>query len=318
MPWNQAQKKVIRDNSRNTGTTIWDLDAQATQPIDALGHDFHDQDLAGAISETLHIGGYNAMIANLDVGGNKLVGVAAGTLTSDGVNKSQMDAADGNLQGQITANDGELENHETRIQALEGSQGVPDPLTIGTLTVTVSATLEAAQLTSAMAAGGHKITGLGAGTAGTDAVNKTQLDAVQASADANAQNITDLKNGTDTATILRTREMNFQNLPTVETGTHTLNLDAGNRQYIVVTGALTVNVAYSALGTGVFGGDYVIETVVLFKNTAGAAITLNVAAGEVLGAPNTTAGSRSILTCLVFFDNNVEQDRVFVWSAESA
>lgn len=83
--WDPGTGKVVRNNSRNTGATIWDQDAQAAQVIDSIGHDFHDQGLADSISDTLHIGGYNSMQANLDMGGFKVVGMASGSADGDAV-----------------------------------------------------------------------------------------------------------------------------------------------------------------------------------------------------------------------------------------
>jgi hypothetical protein len=87
--WDQGTGKVIRANGRNTGSTIWDQDASAGQVIDSLGHDVHDQRLADSISDTLHIGGYNSMQANINAGGYKIVGLAKGTDPNDGVHINQ-------------------------------------------------------------------------------------------------------------------------------------------------------------------------------------------------------------------------------------
>jgi hypothetical protein len=87
--WDQGTGKVIRANGRNTGSTIWDQDASAGQVIDSLGHDVHDQRLADSISDTLHIGGYNSMQADINAGGYKIVGLAKGTDPNDGVHINQ-------------------------------------------------------------------------------------------------------------------------------------------------------------------------------------------------------------------------------------
>ncbi len=88
MGWQGDQ--VVRNNTRNTGATIWDEDAVATQPIDSVGHDFHDQDLADSITACLNINGANQMLTNLNVGNFKLLAVADGTNPSDGVNFGQL------------------------------------------------------------------------------------------------------------------------------------------------------------------------------------------------------------------------------------
>lgn len=95
--WNQTQKKVIRNNGRNTGPTIWNLDAVAAQVVDSAGHDTNDETLADSITETLHIGGFNNMLADLDAGGNNLINVLAGTAGNHGTNKTQLDAVDAKI-----------------------------------------------------------------------------------------------------------------------------------------------------------------------------------------------------------------------------
>lgn len=67
---------VIRNNGRNTGDDVWAVDAAAAQPIDAAGHDAHDQGLADSIADCLHIGGYNAMTADLDMNTNDILSAA--------------------------------------------------------------------------------------------------------------------------------------------------------------------------------------------------------------------------------------------------
>jgi hypothetical protein len=96
--WNEAQKKVIRNNGRNTGPTIWNDDAVAAQVIDDVGHDTNDETLADSITETLNLRGWNAMLGNLDVGTFKMVNVSAGTVATDGINKGQLDSG---LSGKI-------------------------------------------------------------------------------------------------------------------------------------------------------------------------------------------------------------------------
>mgnify|MGYP001823179568 CR=1 FL=1 len=108
----------------------------------------------------------------------------------------------------------------------------------------------------------------------------------------------------------------FNYTPNWASGTQTLFIDSSNRQYVSVTANLTINISYSPY-TDRLGGNYVLESVILFHNVNGSTITLNVPAAEVMGAPNTVAGSRSILTCMVFYEGNVELNRVFVWSAEN-
>lgn len=72
MPWDVPLKQVVRDNSRYTGDDVWDQDAVAGELVDSTGHDYHDEDLAQAISDCLNLDGINEMRADLDVGGFKL------------------------------------------------------------------------------------------------------------------------------------------------------------------------------------------------------------------------------------------------------
>ena len=103
MGWDIPSKSVIRLNGRNTGPTIWDLDAIANQAIDSLGHDTHDQDLADSITACLNKNGVNEMAANLKMGSNKITGLSPGTATTDGVNKSQIDSIQTQVDDNTTA-----------------------------------------------------------------------------------------------------------------------------------------------------------------------------------------------------------------------
>lgn len=125
MPWNVAQKKFIRDNSRNTGTTVWDDDAVADQLVDSGGHDYHDQDLAQGITECLNINGINDMAADLKMGTNKVTALAPGTAGTDGTNKDQLDAVD----AKADQNTVDISNLDARVTTLEGS-GAPDPMVV--------------------------------------------------------------------------------------------------------------------------------------------------------------------------------------------
>jgi hypothetical protein len=96
--WDQAQKKVIRANTRNVGPTIWDQDATNSQVIDSLGHDHHDQGMADSITDTLHLRGWNQMLADLNAGGFKVIGMAVGVAVTDAVNMSQLNSTNAAVQ----------------------------------------------------------------------------------------------------------------------------------------------------------------------------------------------------------------------------
>ena len=153
MGWDAPSKSVIRLNGRNVGSTIWDKDAVAVQPIDSLGHDTHDQDLADSISQCLHLGGINEMLADLQMGGKRVVGMAAGTQPSDAVTKQQLDDA-------------------------TGGSDIYLPLAGGTMTGVIDM-------------GGAKITFLENGVAAGDAINKGQLDALETSLQGEIQDLDD-------------------------------------------------------------------------------------------------------------------------------
>jgi hypothetical protein len=123
MPWDIPTKQYIRNNGRNTGSTVWDKDAVAAQVIDSGGHDTHDQDIAEGITQTLNINGINAMLADLDVGTFKLTNVADGVAAGDGVNYGQLTS----VEAKADTNTTDISGLDTRVTALEGA-GTPDPL----------------------------------------------------------------------------------------------------------------------------------------------------------------------------------------------
>lgn len=115
MPWDGPTKSFIRNNGRYTGTTVWGQDFAADEDIDDVGHDAHDQDLAQGITETLNINGLNAMAANLDMNGYRIVGLLDATGAQDAVSKSQLDA----VQGQVTTNSDNITSNASNISQNE-------------------------------------------------------------------------------------------------------------------------------------------------------------------------------------------------------
>jgi hypothetical protein len=100
MPWNAVTKVVDRVNPDFSGPIVWQEDQQATIKIIASRHDYHDQDLADAITATVNLDGYTVMRADFDMGGFKITNLLAGTNPLDAVNFTQLD----DVQTQVTAN----------------------------------------------------------------------------------------------------------------------------------------------------------------------------------------------------------------------
>ena len=81
MPW--TGDVFIRENPQFSGDTVWQQDQQATIKIIASRHDFHDQDIANGITQTLNINGLNTMLAALNFGGFKGINVDDPLANSD-------------------------------------------------------------------------------------------------------------------------------------------------------------------------------------------------------------------------------------------
>ena len=76
MGWDVGEQKVVRKNPDYLGDDVWQQDMSAKIKIIAQRHDFHDQDLADAISECLHTGGLNKMTANLNLNGYDIINLS--------------------------------------------------------------------------------------------------------------------------------------------------------------------------------------------------------------------------------------------------
>jgi hypothetical protein len=81
------------------GDSIWQNDQQAGIKIIDARHDYSDEDLAQGIAATLNLDGYNAMRANLNMGGQKITGLDLGTQLTDGPTYGQ-------ISGSMTFDDG--------------------------------------------------------------------------------------------------------------------------------------------------------------------------------------------------------------------
>lgn len=81
MPW-QIDGSFLRitNNTQEEGADrLWQQDLSASIKIIASRHDFHDHDLAVGIENSLHTGGYNKMLADLDMNLHKINNLADAT-----------------------------------------------------------------------------------------------------------------------------------------------------------------------------------------------------------------------------------------------
>lgn len=85
MPWqlDGTFLRVTNNTSEEQGDRLWQQDLSASIKIIASRHDFHDHDLASGIAACLNLDGYNAMRANLDMGGFKVTNTVAGATNDD-------------------------------------------------------------------------------------------------------------------------------------------------------------------------------------------------------------------------------------------
>lgn len=90
MGWN-GSGVVVRQTPVATGTVAWaDTKAAGDVNITTGDHDYHDQNLADAITNCMAKDGQNAATANLNMGGFKLTNGAAGTAAADFVTFIQL------------------------------------------------------------------------------------------------------------------------------------------------------------------------------------------------------------------------------------
>jgi hypothetical protein len=82
MPW-QINGTFLRINTDFSGNNVWQQDQQAAIKIIASRHDTHDEDLALGIAQCVNVNGLNTMLANLDMGGFKIVNQSPGSTDAD-------------------------------------------------------------------------------------------------------------------------------------------------------------------------------------------------------------------------------------------
>jgi len=124
MPW-QPSGEFLRINTDFSGNNVWQQDQSATIKIIASRHDTHDEDLALGIAATLNLDGFNAMRADLQMGGFKIIDLADGTVATDGATTGQVDS----VQTNVDNNQTQIALNDARITALEGT-GQPDPFVV--------------------------------------------------------------------------------------------------------------------------------------------------------------------------------------------
>jgi len=80
----QADGTFRRSNGENEGLDTWEQDRLGNVGIVADRHDFHDQDLANGIEDSLDVNGRNSMRSNIDMGGFRVIN-SAGADNGDGL-----------------------------------------------------------------------------------------------------------------------------------------------------------------------------------------------------------------------------------------
>lgn len=81
MPWSSGT--FTRANQDYAGSDVWQLDAAANEKIEAIRHDYHDQDLAAGINACLARDGSNAMLGPLDMGGFAITNISEAALDDE-------------------------------------------------------------------------------------------------------------------------------------------------------------------------------------------------------------------------------------------
>ncbi len=80
----QADGTYTRDNSVFQGRTTWNQQANSGDPtIRSDRHDYHDNDLGDALTDSLSRSGSGGMQADLNMGNNKITNLAPGTAATD-------------------------------------------------------------------------------------------------------------------------------------------------------------------------------------------------------------------------------------------
>lgn len=85
-PW-QGDGTFLQETPVATGPTVWaDTKAAGDVNITTADHDFHDQDLAQGIQESLNVNGLNKALADLNMNSFRLKALANPTAETDAVN----------------------------------------------------------------------------------------------------------------------------------------------------------------------------------------------------------------------------------------
>lgn len=195
--------------------------------------------------------------------------------------------------------------------------------------------------------GGFKITNMADGAASGDAVNKSQLDAVQADVDANTAAIATIQTANpdniitamswDGATLTATRSSgNFtvsiaklnsikSNGPIRHKGADltaaasvTLNPANGNRFYMLNnTGAgVAITITKPTGNDSDLGANYFVEGSVIIENgaTPGTVSLAGVSGADVIGSPDTSINAKFLLTYMIQHKTGDTYEELYVWS----
>jgi hypothetical protein len=277
--WDQAQKKVIRNNGRNTGPVIWNEDALAAQVVDAVGHDTNDETLADSITETLNLRGWNAMLGDLDVGTFKMVNVLDGTAGTDGINKGQLDSGLSGKVGEAPIDGTKYARQNAAWTPADGGTNPDD--------IIISQNWDGMNFTSVRASGDFV----------TDFTNFASIVVVSYKSNGPVRQV-----------------LNDQGIDSpveIDVSTH-------NRHRMNNEGAVTMNFSgLPTLDDPDLGDTYTVEGAVRILNGAApGTITLaDIGTPTIIGAQNTTANAGQVLTYLIDRVSGVNHTTL-VWSAE--
>jgi hypothetical protein len=279
MPWVIGSKSFVRDNSRNVGPVVWTDDATAGQVIDSNGHDFHDQDIADGITECLNIDGINQMLANMDMGGLKVINLAPATLSGEAVDWDLFQTT----AAQVITNTSDISDNTSDIS--DNTNAI-----IGKLSKDGSG----GGMTAILDMGSNKIVNMDNGTGQFDAVTVDQLnDEVNNKTNYPLIIVDSLKSdGPIRQTLINELE-----------GDAAIDVSLFNQFQITNIGALTITFSGYPSGTDPdIGDDYIVKGTINVINGPGGSPPGAIIIADIpgtnertIGAPGTTASGLSIL-----------------------
>lgn len=153
---------------RNCPTSLRDGDVVVHQQLNQIV-----QQIAAALAAFLRLDGVNQMVGPLNMGGNPIRNLLAGTLSTDAVNKAQLDAAI------VTAKAGKLSTIGLKDPVGPENGTLTGPVTFGQ---TASATADSDQTTTPLTVVVPTLTGVALPSADSHVANKLYVDTLVASA----------------------------------------------------------------------------------------------------------------------------------------